>query len=79
MFDPHQKSTGTRYSGTVAFLALAFIFSPLLLILSGPPGQLSVSLAVVSSGICVALAWVNWKKHSQLTIPSLERANVRAK
>ena len=77
MIDSHRKSTGTQYTGTVALLAVAFIFSPAILIVSGQFGYWSVSLALACSALCVALAWVSWKKYSQLTIPSLETPRVR--
>ena len=71
MFDPHQRSTGTQYTLTVAMLALAFLFSPAVRIVSGPGEYASVSLALACSALCVSLALVNWKKYSELTIPSL--------
>jgi hypothetical protein len=71
MFETSQKSTGTRYTTTVAFLVMAFIFSPAVLIVSRPMGYLSISLAVACSAGCIALAWVNWKRSSQLFIPSI--------
>jgi len=79
MFDPYQKPTGNRYTMTAAFLVVAFIFSPALLILSRPLGYLSVSLALACSSLCAILAWVNWKKYSHLTVPSLETPRARAK
>lgn len=66
-----QKSTGTGYTTTVALLILAFIFSPAVLIASHPFGYVALSLAIACSAICAALAWVNWKKFSQLSIPSI--------
>jgi len=71
MFASGQKSTGTEYTATVAFLVVAFIFSPAILLFLRPVGYLSVSLAVACSALCVVLAWVNWKKSSQLSIPSI--------
>ncbi len=71
MFASGQKSTGTEYTTTVAFLVVAFIFSPAILFFFQPLGYLSVSLAVACTALCAALAWVNWKKASQLTIPSI--------
>lgn len=71
MFALRQKSTGTEYTLTVALLAVAFIFSPAVLVASGPLGYLSLSLAVACSAICVTLAWVCWKRSSQLSIPSI--------
>ena len=79
MFDSHQKSTGTQYTATVALLIVACIFSPAVLIVSHPFGYVSVSLALSCSALCVAFAWINWKKYSQLTIPSLETPHRRLK
>ena len=79
MFDCHQKPTGTQYTISVALLAVAFIFSPVVLIVSRPLGYASVSMALVCSGLCIALARIHWKKYSQLTIPSLETPYPRSK
>jgi O-antigen/teichoic acid export membrane protein len=79
MFDTQQKATGTGYTTTVAFLVVAFIFSPAALMFSGHYGYISVSLAIVCSVICVALAWVYWKKSSRLSIPSIAIPEARAK
>jgi hypothetical protein len=79
MFDTQQKATGTGYTRTVAFLVLALIFSPVALVFYGHYGYVSISLAVVCSVICIALAWVNWKKSSQLSIPSIAIPEPRAK
>ena len=79
MFDSHQKSTGTAYTTTVALLVSAFIFIPAVLMLSGPLGYLSLSLALACGALCVALAWVSWTQYSQLTIPSLETSRVTSK
>ncbi len=66
-----QKSTGTGYTTTVALLTVAFIFSPAALVVLRPVGYVSVSLAIACSALCVTLAWVNWRRSSQLTIPSI--------
>lgn len=79
MFDPHQKSTGTGYTTTAALLAVAFIFIPAVLVVSRPFGYLSLSLAIACSALCVTLAWVNWKKSSQLSIPSITVPDAKAK
>jgi hypothetical protein len=79
MFDSQQKSTGTQYTLTIAFLLVAFVFNPAVLLLSRPLGYVSVSLTIACSALCVALAWVNWKKYSRLTIPSIEAPHVRPK
>ena len=72
MFASGEKSTGTEYTKTVAFLVVAFIFSPAILFFLRPMGYLSVSVAVACSVLCVVLAWINWKKSSQLSMPSIE-------
>jgi hypothetical protein len=79
MFHFPQKSTGTQYTTTVALLILAFIFSPAVLIVSGPLGYMSVSLAVVCSAACIGLACVNWKKYSDLSVPSIATPYARSK
>jgi hypothetical protein len=71
MFQSSEKSTGTGYTTTVAFLLVAFIFSPAVLIVSRPFGVISVSLAIACSALCVILAYVNWKRSSQLSIPTI--------
>lgn len=71
MFDTSQKSTGTGYTRTVAFLVVAFIFSPAALLFSRPVGYISASLAIACSVLCVVLAWVNWKRFSRISIPSI--------
>ena len=79
MLDPHQKPTGTQYTTTVALLVVAFIFIPAVLFASRPLGYLSASLALACSVMCVALARLYWKKHSQVTIPSLATRYPRPK
>lgn len=79
MFDSQQKPTGRAYTGTVALLAVAFIFIPALLAASRPLEPLSFAFAVFCSAVCVALAWVNWKRFSQLSIPSIVIRSTEAK
>jgi hypothetical protein len=71
MLQASEKSTGTGYTTTVAFLLVAFVFSPAVLIVSRPLGYVSVSLAIACSVVCIILAWVNWKRASQISIPSI--------
>jgi hypothetical protein len=78
MFATQQKSTGTGYTTTVAFLVVAFIFIPAALMFYGHYGYVSVSLAIAGSALCVGLAWMNWKKSSQLSMPSIEIQNASA-
>jgi hypothetical protein len=79
MFDASQKPTGTAYTTTVALLVIAFVFSPAALVVSRPFGYLSLSFAVALSTLCVILAWVNWSRWSQLTIPSIVTKDEQAK
>ena len=79
MFATQQKSTGTGYTTTVAFLVVAFIFSPAALMFSGHFGYIAVSLAITCSALCVVMAWVTWRKSSQLSMPSIASQDARAK
>ena len=72
MFNPHLKSTGRDYSMTVALLAAALIFVPVVLIATRSFGYFSLSLAAFCSALCLTIAWVNWTSYSRLAIPSLE-------
>ena len=74
-----QKSTGTGYTRTVALLAVAFIFVPAVLFMSRPFGYGFASLAGIVSALCAVWAWVNWKKASRLTIPSIASQRVATK
>jgi hypothetical protein len=79
VFETNEKPTGTQYTGTAALLILAFIFIPAALIFSRVLGYLSVFLAAAGTALCIVLAWVNRKRHSQLTIPPLEMSNTRSR
>jgi hypothetical protein len=79
MFDTQQKSTGTGYTTTVAFLVVAFIFIPAALMFYGHYGYVSISLTIAGTALCVGLAWMNWKRSSQLSIPTIEIQEARAK
>jgi TRAP-type uncharacterized transport system fused permease subunit len=79
MFDPSEKLTGTSYTTTAALVAAAFIFSPAMLLISHPFGYLTLSLAIAFSGLCIALAWISWKRSSRLSIPSIASQDVKPK
>jgi hypothetical protein len=79
MVDSYQRSTGTRYTKMGALVLVAFIFSPAVLIASRPFGYVSVLLALGCSALCVTLARVNWKRCSQVTIPSFEAPHAGSK
>ncbi len=70
MFDQYQKSTGTSYTTAVACLAAA-IASPAIWFATRPFGFETVSLATASTALCLTMAWVTWRRSSQLSIPSL--------
>jgi hypothetical protein len=75
MFDSQQKPTGTQYTLTGTLATLGLVFIPLTFLVLGPFSILSSSLAVAGGSLCVGLAWMSWKKHSNLTIPSVITAN----
>jgi TRAP-type uncharacterized transport system fused permease subunit len=71
MSDVQTTYIGTRYTIMVALLTIAFVFSPTVLMLSHPFGYVAPSFAIACSALCLALAWINWKRHSELTMPSI--------
>jgi hypothetical protein len=70
VFDPQMKFTGRQYTITIAWLAIAAIFIPVMAF-TVRPGYLAVLLAFLGSMVCVMLAWISWKRSSRLTIPSI--------
>ena len=76
MLESYQKSTGTGYTTTVALLAVAFVFSPAVLFMSRPFGYVGASLAIACSVFCAGWAWINWKKSSELSMPSIKSEQV---
>ena len=79
MLDSRQKYVGTGYTITVAMLVLACVISPGLLLLSRPSGYVAPSVALACSAFCVAIAFIHWKKYSELTIPSITSPRPRSK
>jgi heme O synthase-like polyprenyltransferase len=79
MFDSSQKSTGTAYTTTVAFLIVALIFVPAALMFFDNFGNVAIVLAVFASLACLGMAWRSWKKSSQLSIPSIENQQAPSK
>jgi hypothetical protein len=79
MFDASQKSTGTGYTTTVAFLIVALIFIPAALMFFGNFGRLTLVAAIGFSVLCLGMAWRTWKKSSQLSIPSIESLEAPSK
>ena len=73
-----QKSTGAG-ALTIAYLLVAFIFSPALLVVWRPLGYTSVSLVIACSAFCIAMAWAKWKRSSDLSRPSMAGVRTAAK
>jgi hypothetical protein len=72
MLGPNEKSTGTTYTCTIGLLAVAFLFIPAVVAMSLPATYLEFFTALSLMAGCLALARWMWKRHSDLTIPSLE-------
>ncbi len=79
MFDASQKSAGTGYTTTVAFLSVVLIFSPAALIFLRAFSYWSLGLAIACSALCLALAWISSRKSLRLTIPSITARSGGAK
>lgn len=73
MTDSRRIYTGADYTLTIALVTFALIFSPALLILSGPVTFLPVAVGSAFSALCLALACVSWTRFSTLTIASVVR------
>ncbi len=71
MFDAQQNSTGTGYTATAALLFLAFVFIPVILMVSRPFGYFALALAIGCSALCAISAWTLSKKSSRRSIPSI--------
>lgn len=69
MFDSVQRIMGCDYSRTVAWLLIAIVFIPAV-VLSIRPGYVSLSLALMFSAISVIMDCGSWRK-SRLTIPTI--------
>jgi hypothetical protein len=72
MFSSHQKTIGTDYTATIAWLCLAFIFGPAALLVFPPLAYASVLIVLVWSVACLGFAAVSWQRYSRLSIPCLK-------
>ena len=61
-----QASERTGYTATIAYLAVALIFIPAVLVASRPLAYSATSLAIGCSVACLALAWANWRKSASV-------------
>ena len=65
MFDSETKYAGRHYTTTIAWIAVAVVFIPAM-IFALRPNYLTLCLAFIGSAICLAMAWVSWRKSSRL-------------
>jgi len=72
MFTTGEKSTGTAYTTTVAFLIVALVFVPAALLFIDNFGSVAIGLAMIGSLACMGMAWLSWRKSSRLTMPAIE-------
>lgn len=79
MLNRQQKYAGTRYTITVTMLVVACVISPALLLLSRPSGYVAPSVALACSAFFGVLAFLHWKRYSELTIPSITSPSLRSK
>ncbi|MBL8223306.1 MAG: hypothetical protein JNL62_29000 [Bryobacterales bacterium] len=63
----------TKYTATVAFLLMGFIASPVVLFASRSLDYTSVSLAIAFSALCSGMAWNQWKRHTEVAVPSITK------
>lgn len=75
MSRPHQKTTGTDFTHTIAWLTLALIFIPAATLVSQPALETSKLAALAWSSACIGLSVIAWHRYSKLTIPSLNRVS----
>lgn len=68
MLDYHQKSTGTQNTMTYALLIAGLILSPAIAFTSRSSGYYSVAVMIACSIVCLALARMNRRQNSTLTM-----------
>ena len=73
MTDPRRIYAGADYTPTVALIVLGLVFSPALLVLSGPVRDVPITGALAFSAACLALACFLWTRYSTLSIASVVR------
>lgn len=66
-----QKSIGTDWTATVAWLSIALVFGPAILITSEPSGQMPAFVLAGSTLVFLSFAALTWHRYSRLTMPSL--------
>ena len=63
----HLRTASPRFTASGSLLSLAFIVGPALLVISRPIGYASALLATAIASICLTLAWVTWKRSSDVS------------
>lgn len=71
MFDSRQTSSITRYTVTTALVIVSYVFSFSLPFVSRPFEYMTYTLGSACGVLGSALAWANWKRYSQLTVPAM--------
>jgi hypothetical protein len=71
MVAPFPKQTGTRYTASVAWLGLAFVFSPLALLITRPLDYVAVLTAVAGSAVAATFVMVEWLRYPETCIPAI--------
>ena len=79
MFESSHKPVDSGSTLTVFLIAVACIFVPSAVIFLGPVGHLLLALAVTFSALCLAAAWVNWKRSSRRPLADVAIINEGAK
>ncbi len=69
----------TKYTATVAFLVMGFIVSPAVLLASRSLNYTSLSVAIAFSALCGAMAWNQWKRHTEVAVPSITKSQAEVK
>lgn len=78
MLNTGKRYVGRRYAMTAAMLVVACGVSPAILLVSYPYPTVAASLvALACSTICAGIAFIDWKRSSELTIPSIASPRAR--
>jgi hypothetical protein len=70
MSRPYETLAGRSYTHTAALL-LGATFCPITVLATSPYSGGAVSMTLLVSALCLALAWVRWHRYSAVTVPSL--------
>ena len=79
MFESSHKTVDSGSTLTVFLIAVACIFVPSGVIFFSPVGDLLLALAAACSALCLAAAWINWKRSSKRPLADVAIINEGAK